>query len=192
MARPKEFDRDAVLERAMHLFWERGYEATSIGDLTTHLGIGRQSLYDTFGDKHGLYLAALDRYIAASIGQVPGALRDHRPLRRQIRDLLQGLIEATTASEGRSCMLVLAAAERCNADTEVKRRFCANGARMEEALFVRLTQARTDGELAAHHDPRALARYFVTTIYGLQMSARGGTAPDALEQAADVAVMILG
>lgn len=192
MARPKEFDREAVLERAMLLFWERGYEATSIGDLTTHLGIGRQSLYDTFGDKHALYLAALDRYITANAGIVPGALRDHRPLRRQFRDLLQGLIESVTASEGRSCMLVLAAAERCSEDAEVKRRFCATGARMEDALFVRLSQASADGELAAHHDPRALARYFVTTIYGLQMSARGGTPPAALEQAADVAVMILG
>src|SRR5262249_38606558 len=62
MARPKEFDRDAVLDRAVELFWAKGYEATSLGDLVESLGVGKQSLYDTFGDKHALYLAALDRY----------------------------------------------------------------------------------------------------------------------------------
>ena len=62
MARRKEFDRDEALHKAMEVFWSRGYEATSVGDLVEHMGINRQSLYDTFGDKHSLYLAALDRY----------------------------------------------------------------------------------------------------------------------------------
>jgi len=63
MARPKEFDCDVVLDKAMALFWRQGYEATSIQDLVTHMGINRQSLYDTFSSKRQLYLAVMDRYI---------------------------------------------------------------------------------------------------------------------------------
>ena len=62
MARHKEFDRDEALQRAMEVFWSRGYEAASVGELVKQMGINRQSLYDTFGDKHALYLQALDRY----------------------------------------------------------------------------------------------------------------------------------
>ena len=64
MARPKEFDQDKALDKAMTLFWQKGYEATSIQDLVDHLGIGRRSLYDTFKSKHDLFIAALDRYQA--------------------------------------------------------------------------------------------------------------------------------
>ena len=62
MARTKEFDRDAALDRAMHVFWKKGYEATSLPDLLQAMGIARQSLYDTFGEKHALFMAALERY----------------------------------------------------------------------------------------------------------------------------------
>jgi TetR/AcrR family transcriptional repressor of nem operon len=191
MARPKEFDRDAVLDRAMDLFWERGFEATSVGDLVDRLGIGRQSLYDTFGDKRALYLAALDRYRERFGVLVPDALAKDLPVRRLIRELLQGAIDASLAS-GRSCMLIDAAAERCPHDAEVKRRFCGNAARIEEAFAARLEESRRRGEIAAHHDPRALALYFVNALNGLQIMAKSTGDRRALEQVADVTVSILG
>ncbi|HEU0029281.1 MAG TPA: TetR/AcrR family transcriptional regulator [Kofleriaceae bacterium] len=190
MARPKEFDRDAVLDRAVELFWKQGYEATSIGDLTEHLEIGRQSLYDTFGDKHALYVAALDRYRERYGGLATDALAKPGPLRKQVREVLRTIIDATTRT-GQSCMLVNAVAERCPHDDDVRERFCANTAVIEEAFVRRFLQARRDGELASGIDPRALARYFVTTINGLQISARGGVERRALDQSADVAVSIL-
>ena len=78
MARPKAFDVERALDRAVEVFWTRGYEATSLCDLLEHMEIGRQSLYDTFGDKHGLFLAALERYRRAMSQSLLGALE--RPL----------------------------------------------------------------------------------------------------------------
>lgn len=190
MARPKEFDRDAVLDRAVELFWAKGYEATSIGDLTEHLGIGRQSLYDTFGDKHGIYLAALDRYRVHYGGFATDPLGQPGPLKKQVREVLKLIIHSVKDS-GRSCMLVNAAAERCPADKAVSERFCANGQLLEDAFVARFQLARREGELRDGLDPRALARYFVTQIFGLQIAARGGADVRSLEQSADVAVSIL-
>jgi len=90
MARAKEFDREKVLERAMHVFWARGYEATSLPELLDAMQIGRQSMYDTFGDKRALFIAALDRYIdrseAAFHGRGAGAVREARDPRDLRRD----------------------------------------------------------------------------------------------------------
>lgn len=191
MARSKEFDRDEVLERAVQLFWARGYEATSIGDLTEHLGIGRQSLYDTFGDKHALYVAALDRYKQTGRSVVVEALLKPGQLKRQMREVLRSVVDATLES-GHTCMLLQAASERCPTDTAVRNRFCANTTELEEAFVRRFRRAREEGDLGGDHDLRALARYFVTTIYGLQLSARGGTDRRSLEQSAEVALSVLG
>ncbi len=191
MPRSKEFDRDAVLERAVELFWSRGYEATSIGDLTEHLGIGRQSLYDTFGDKHALYVQALDRYKERGRSLVLEGLKRPGPLKRQMREVLRNVIDFVVET-GRTCMLLNAAAERCPMDDDVRARFCEQGTALEEALVRRFRRAREDGELAADRDIRALARYFVTTIYGLQLGARGGTDRRVLVESADIALSVLG
>lgn len=192
MARPKEFDRDQALERALDVFWARGYEATSIGDLVEGIGIGRQSLYDTFGDKRALYLLALDRY-AEQYGQVvPRMLRSDEPVRRAIRAIFLGAIDALLSEGGRSCMLVSAAAERCPTDADVKQRYCANRLLSEDAFAARLERAREAGELARHHEPRALARFFVNALQGLQIMAKGGADRQTLQQIADVTLSVLG
>jgi TetR/AcrR family transcriptional regulator, transcriptional repressor for nem operon len=190
MGRPKAFDRDEVLDRAMELFWQRGYEATSIGDLVDHLGVGRQSLYDTFGDKYALYLEALDHY--RDHHGVPGGLDAllAGPVRRAVRDMLAFVIERIMI--GKSCMLVAAATERCPSDSEVQTRFGSLFTHFEQALLKRLERARDDGEIGRHHDPAALARYFVNAAHGLQVTGKALRDRAALEQIADVTVSILG
>lgn len=191
MARPREFDRDEVLEQALQLFWSRGYELTSMADLVEHLGVGRQSLYDTFGDKRALYLQALDRYKDAH--GLPMPLLDGRPLRVGLRLLLTSVVDWLGAgTEGRGCMLVKAVTERGDDDPEIVARFCANSQALVDQLEARLLRARADGELGPHHDPRALARYLLNTINGLQLSARAGLDRAALQQIVDVALMALG
>lgn len=192
MPRSKEFDRDAVLERAVELFWSRGYEATSIGDLIDHLGIGRQSLYDTFGDKHALFVQALDRYKEQhGRSLVLDALGRPGPLKRQMREVLRNMVDFVVET-GRTCMLLNAAAERCPTDDDVRTRFCENGVALEEAFMRRFRRAREEGELDEGRDLRALARYFVTTLYGLQLGARGGTERRVLMESADIALSVLG
>jgi TetR/AcrR family transcriptional regulator, transcriptional repressor for nem operon len=193
MPRPKEFDRDQVLDLATDFFWKRGYEATSIGDLVVALGIGRQSLYDTFGDKHALYLAALDRYRQRNGGAVARALDSDVPLRRAMRDLFEGVVDQLLGDpQGKSCMLVSAVAARCPDDTEVAERFCANLQGMEQTLQRRFLRAQQEGEIARHLEPVALARYFVNTLNGLQITGKAIRDRRALLEIVDVALAVLG
>ena len=160
-----------------------------MADLVEHLGVGRQSLYDTFGDKRALYLQALDRYQEAH--GLPLPLLDGRPLRVGLRMLLTAVVDwLRDVTNGRGCMLVRAMSE--HHDDEIRARFCGNTAALTARLEARLVAARTDGELGAHHDPRALARYLVNTMNGLQLSARAGLDRAALMQIVDVALMALG
>lgn len=191
MARPKEFDRDEVLDRAVDLFWRNGYEATSMADMVEALGIGRQSLYDTFGDKHALYLAALDRYLGGpgALGALPADV----PVRKQLRAIFQTMVDRAVAHPERGlCMLGAAAVERCAEDDEVSKRFCRRTHELEDAFTRRLEQAKADGEIGAHHDPRGLARYLVNALYGLQLSARAHPRHAFLDPILDVTLSVLG
>src|SRR3712207_3633301 len=106
MARHKEFDRDEALQRAMEVFWSRGYEAASVGELVKHMGINRQSLYETFGDKHSLYLAALDRYREVEGAKMYGVLEGPGSVKRALRELFEGVIEGALGEGGRRGCLV--------------------------------------------------------------------------------------
>jgi TetR/AcrR family transcriptional repressor of nem operon len=193
MPRTKEFDRDQVLDLATEVFWKRGYEATSINDLVNELGIGRQSLYDTFGDKRALYLAALDRYREKHGCSVVAGLEESVvPLRKAVRELLLRVVDWLLSPEGKTCMLVGAAVERCPDDCEVADRFGANVAHMARVLERRLVRAQEDGEIARHLDPAALARYFVSTVNGLQVTSKVVRDRAALVQVVDVAMTVLG
>src|SRR3954464_11387329 len=101
MARPKEFDREEALNRAMEVFWSRGYEAASVGELVKRMGINRQSLYDTFGDKHSLYLQALDRYREVEGAKLFELLERPGPVKRALRHLFRSVVERSLDDEER-------------------------------------------------------------------------------------------
>src|SRR6478672_1527424 len=104
MARHKEFDCAEVLEKAMEVFWARGYEAASIQDLVEHMGINRQSLYDTFGDKHTLYLQALDRYLEVEGRKIAELLEQPGSVKRNVRRLFETAIDRSLADR-RGCFM---------------------------------------------------------------------------------------
>ena len=126
MARPKEFDVDEVLDRATELFWTKGYEETSMRDLEEGLGVGRQSLYSTFGDKRDLFLAALDRYAALQRERIVPLLQADAGL-GQIRNYFSDMVKYTTCTAPRrSCMMLNSVVQFGQADPEVARRYAAN------------------------------------------------------------------
>jgi len=191
MPRPKSFDEDAVLDEAVHLFWERGYENTSLSDLEAHLGLGRQSLYNTFGDKQALFLKALDRYdqqISESVLaglNVPGAGLE------EIRAFFRASAKALT-SPGlrRSCLVVNTILERGSQDPEALLR-CNHARDTLERTFRRaLAQAKSRGELAKDTDVEAMATYLVVQNYGLNVLAKTGATEKEL--AAVVEVLLAG
>jgi AcrR family transcriptional regulator len=114
MSRPKEFDETSVLDRAMELFWDQGYQATSLADLELHLGIGRQSIYDTYGNKLGLYHKALDRYSRVPVTHLLGRLEAGGA--QAIRSFFERLIAYQSCPSPQACFMVNSAIELAPCD----------------------------------------------------------------------------
>lgn len=192
MARTKEFDPDVATERAMHLFWCGGYEATSLQELLSGLGIGRGSFYDTFGSKRELYLRALDRYRERNAQALIVLLDEPGPVKAALRRMLTALAEdALGDPERRGCFMVNSAIELSSSDPEVARRAVETFRRIERALAVALRRAQAEGEIAADRDPTALARLLITTIQGLRVMGKANPDRALLEDAIDTALSIL-
>jgi TetR/AcrR family transcriptional repressor of nem operon len=177
MARPREFDPDAALERAMQVFWTKGYEATSLDDLCEATGLGRSSLYAAFGDKHALLLRSLDRYEEISAARIAAALARPLPIRESIAALLGEFIEKIAAGPGRrGCFIGNCAAELARHDREALGRVRRSLERTEAQFRTALDRARSRGELPPRANPTALARFFASGIHGLRLV--GKTNPD--------------
>lgn len=191
MPRTKDFDPAAAVDAAMDLFWTKGYEATSVDDLVRHLGVGRGSLYATFGSKHQLYLRALERYRATMGGAVVAQIACGAPLREALRAWLERAIEGILGDpERRGCMMVNAAAERGSLDPAARRCVCSNTSSIEDALHAALVRAQETGEVAPGKDARALARFFVVTSQGLAVAAKTAECA-ALQDTVEVALAAL-
>ncbi|MEU8382797.1 TetR/AcrR family transcriptional regulator [Streptosporangium sp. NPDC048865] len=192
MVRTKEFDPDAALQAALDLFWERGYEATSVSDLVDHLGIGRASLYATFGGKHELYLRALRRYREIRRPLYMETLSRPGPALPAVRELVEGYVRDAVGEAGRrGCMVGNAAAEMLPGDEQVARCVDGDWTTLEAALASALTRARAQGELPAGRDPRALASFLLVFLQGLRLTAKGTSDPVRLRDAAAQALTIL-
>ncbi|MFF0447617.1 TetR/AcrR family transcriptional regulator [Streptomyces sp. NPDC004609] len=191
MARTKEFDPDAALQRAMELFWLKGYEATSMADLVEHLGIGRASVYATFGSKRELYLRAYDRYLENGVDFV-GLLSRPGPVLPAVRALVERYAdEAAADTLHRGCLVVNTAVELAPHDRAVARRVEANWDFVEGTLTSALARARAQGELSAGKDPRALARFLLTLLQGMRVMGMSSEDPARLRDTAAVALSVL-
>ena len=179
--RPLSFDRDAALETAMHVFWERGYEAASISDLTSAMGITPPSLYTAFGDKEQLFLEAIERY-ALGYGSAGARALDEEPSARGAieRWLTEAANELTQPCHPKGCMVVMAATN-CSAAAE----------RVQDALLLRRTEAIANvgrriqggidgGELPADTDAKDLANFYATIYQGMSMQAKDGATHESL------------
>ncbi|WP_405142913.1 TetR/AcrR family transcriptional regulator [Sphaerisporangium sp. NBC_01403] len=192
MARTKEFDPEAALQAALELFWERGYEATSMADLVERLRVGRASLYATFGGKHDLYMKALARYIETRRPSPIEILSQPGPALPAVRALVEFYAaDSIEDVRRRGCMMVNAAAEMLPGDGEVARVLDANWAGLEGALTSTLMRARAEGELPAGRDPRALARFLLVFLQGLRLMSKGSPDPARLRDAAAQALSVL-
>jgi TetR/AcrR family transcriptional repressor of nem operon len=192
MARTKEFDPDVALQAALELFWERGYESTSIADLVERLGIGRASLYATFGDKHELYMKALQRYLDTRDPSPVEVLSQPGPALPGVRRLVELYAEESSSEDGKQgCMVTNAAAELLPRDAEVCRFVDRSWEALEAALTSALIRARAQGELAADRDPRALARFLVVLLQGLRVTGKGSSDPARIRDAAAQALSML-
>ena len=185
--RPREFDIDQAVERALGLFWRRGYDGTSLSDLTEALGITRASLYAAFGNKEGLFRRVVDRYEARA-----GAYRsaaDRAPTALEaVRLLLNGPVELHGNRQNPPGCLGVQGALACAAESEaVRNDLAARRERGEAAIRRRLQRAAKEDDLPADEAPADLARYLSALIYGMAVLAAGGASRRELQGVADVA-----
>lgn len=185
VGRPKEFDRDVVLGRAMDVFWSNGYEATSLDDLTDAMGIGRGSLYNEFGDKHSLFVEALDRYRLERLAQLEAVLGAAPSAPAGIEAVFRRTVDWLWAdSSRRGCLLVNSAAELAGSDPAVADRAKQSFDRFAEMFRLALERGKRDGELDSSLDARAISRYFASALVGLRVLAKisdRGSAEDFVE-----------
>ncbi|HEX2299517.1 MAG TPA: TetR/AcrR family transcriptional regulator [Pseudonocardiaceae bacterium] len=193
MARTKEFDPDAALRAALELFWRRGYEATSMSDLVEHLGIGRASIYATFGNKHELYLKALDRYQQARLPEMLRELSQPGPALPAVRALVRSYAADAAATElrGRGCFVTNTAAELAPHDPAAARLVERNWDHLETVLHSALVRAQAQGELPCGRDPRSLARMLLVLLQGLRVVGKASPDPARVRDAAEQALALL-
>lgn len=192
MARKREFDADEALERAIEVFHRKGFASTSMRDLVDHMGIGRGSLYETFGSKEQLFVRALTRYADRSLEGMVACLEDADDPLEGIRDLLHKVVDNHAGNPDRSgCMVVNTIVELAPSDPAFADTFRSVWSRLEAMIEAALVRAQAEGRIGAGQSPRALARFLVGTIQGL--AVRGKYNPDkrGLADVADTALAVL-
>lgn len=192
MARPKAFDPDEALDRATEVFWRRGYEATSIEDLTTAMGINRGSLYDTFGGKQKLFLACMDRYCHGVAASRLSSLNQPGPALDAIRTFIRTMLELSLSyPERKGCLIANTAMELGPREKEIGNRTAKAMGDVEEAFFTALTRAQKQGELRKGKDPRSLARFLTTMMQGAIVMLKAGTPAEALRDTVRTGLSVL-
>jgi TetR/AcrR family transcriptional repressor of nem operon len=168
--RPRSFDMEVTVERAMQVFWSRGYHGTSLPDLLGATRLSRGSLYAAFGDKHGLFLRALDRYIDESLARLDVELNSQKSALGGLRACLAGYVDRTSGLGGkRGCLVVATAMELAAHDADVQKRIRWFFRAMEMRLTIAVTRAQGAGELVDDVEAPSIARLLVCAVEGLRV-----------------------
>ncbi|WP_324191242.1 TetR/AcrR family transcriptional regulator [Nocardia cyriacigeorgica] len=191
VGRTKEFDPDVALRAAMELFWRRGYEATSMQDLVDHLGLGRGSIYGTFGGKRELFLRAVERYVEDTrLGlldqvSVPGSSL------AAVKALVRWYANTSLDDDQRKGCFMTNTAVELPGDGDVARLVITGLEGMETVLTAALMRAHNAGELGADRDPVALARFLVTFLQGIRVVGKTAVRERFLDDAVEQALAVL-
>jgi len=187
MARPKEFDQERALHRAISIFSQKGFAATSTDDLMRAMDLGRQSMYDTFGDKRALFLKALEVYVTEKVRSINVELQTPGSPLASIRRTLVHFAERRDLSSTDGCMGINAICEFGMRDEDVTRIIRTAAKAQRHTLMDTLRRAQKEGELAARTDIESLADFFESTLAGIRIAAKAGKTRPALRRIAEVA-----
>ncbi|MBN2730857.1 MAG: TetR/AcrR family transcriptional regulator [Balneolaceae bacterium] len=192
MARSITFKRQQILERAIALFWKQGYYATSVQDIVDHLDISRSSLYNTFGDKHTLFVEALKTYQHNAHRTLKETLQQEKPIKVILNEMFTFLIEELEVdTTNKGCFMVNTTTEMAALDPEICALVSENREKVEAVFREALRKAEENGELPAHLNPEALARYFFNVYNGLRVVVKTNPGRKALQDVVDVSLSVL-
>jgi AcrR family transcriptional regulator len=177
--RPRSFDRDAALDAAMEVFWEKGFEAASISDLTKAMGLNPPSLYSAFGDKEGLFLEAVERYSEGNQESCPYC--EEATARGAIEKLLTySAHELTASSHPRGCLMMMASTTAANSSEALRKLIARKRAGALEGMRERIKRGLKEGDVPAGTDAVALADFYFTILSGMALQAREGATRKSL------------
>ncbi len=190
MARPKEFDQDKALHQAIRLFAQQGFASTSTDELMRAMEIGRQSMYDTFGDKRALFLKALQTYVNESVASIVTTLEEPGPALAAMRNALLSFAARKDLTGAEGCMGMNAICEFGQRDDEVNSILREAARKQRRALTHVLTRAKAQAELHSEQDVESMADFFESSLAGMRMAAKGGKTRQALQNIATLAARI--
>ncbi|WLI77060.1 TetR/AcrR family transcriptional regulator [Kosakonia sp. H02] len=182
--RPKVFDRESALDKAMTLFWQHGYEATSLSDLVEATGAKAPTLYAEFTNKEGLFRAVLDRYIARFANQHEALLQcEDKPVERALLDYFSAVAKCFTSTDTPAgCFMINTSATLAASSHEIAKTIKSRHARQEETLLQFLSQRQQGGEIPSGVDVEALSQFLGCILQGMSISAREGASYEKLLQ----------
>ncbi|WP_020534059.1 TetR/AcrR family transcriptional regulator [Flexithrix dorotheae] len=173
MARTKIFDEKLILDKAMNLFWQKGYNATTAQDLVDYLGISRSSLYDTYGDKHSLYVKALKQYRKERVDPVLNGVDTAEDMEVYIRNIFESIkIEALSEERSKGCFMVNSAVELAPVDHEVATIANSIMKDTEKAITKAIKIGQEQGMFTSAHSARSLARFVFNSLNGFRVTMK--------------------
>jgi TetR/AcrR family transcriptional repressor of nem operon len=192
MARPQEFETNKALQKAMYVFWSKGYEAASLTDILAATGLSKSSLYATFGGKRELFLAAFDAYRKGRMQYLQQTLNNGQPARQAIETFFrQGVAHAQDESRVSGCMTANEAVELAPHDAEIQRLVAEDFQAIEDVFAQAITRGQADGSISSRQGPRLLAHFLVVSLQGLQVMARAKADPARLGETVAVMMAVL-
>ncbi|MCP3809171.1 TetR/AcrR family transcriptional regulator [Paenibacillus sp. Lou8.1] len=190
MARSKEFEEKEVLDKAMRLFWEQGYEKTSMTELVEHMGIHRRSLYDTFGDKHSLFLKAMDRFDDKIIAALAGGVKGSKTASEALQFIFSFMIDGDEDSPA-GCLMVNSAVELAARDVEVDNKATKAFTTAEQLLKEIILWGQREGEFTFTYNAEELAEYLHNVWIGLRVMARTSASREKLHRITHISMKLL-
>lgn len=192
MARPKKFEVDEALEAALNVFWNNGYSATSLSDLIVNMGLNKGSLYGTFGDKHTLFMAALDRYEQKGLQRMQETLERPSSVKAVIRDWMLGNYANCKTDEGyRGCFHYNTILEMTSHDKVIAKRLKQYAQSLEQIMQQALERGKAEGEFASDLDSKRMAKFLMNTNAGLQVTMKLSSSKREFQALVEIALSIL-
>lgn len=171
--RTKDFNETEILRKAINLFWQKGYYDTSLHDLINGLGIGRSSIYHAFGDKHNLFLKALELYQQEGTAKIIAILENNVPVKEAVAKLLKQIAnDVFTGICPKGCFKINSEVEVAASDELIQKLVAEDDLIVEDALFHAIKKGQENGDINASKNPKALARFLCNTVAGMRVYAK--------------------
>lgn len=192
MARPKKFNEEETLQKALQIFWKKGYAGTSMSDLTKSMEINAPSLYDTYGDKRQLFLTALQSYLLSQRQWMRQTVAENKPVKEIVKVMLTALLDETlTDPERRGCFVVNTTTELANKDQQVFNMTLENENYVRSLLRDLIRKGQDTGEISGDKDPNVLATFLFMNFMGIRVLAATNSDKTLLEKSLNVVISAL-